>query len=34
MAVATSAYFSVCPISGGFYLGLVFDPDDGGDTVL
>jgi hypothetical protein len=34
MTVATSAYFIMCPTSGGFYLGLVFDPDDGGDMVL
>lgn len=34
MAVVSSAYFSLCPISGGFFLGILFDPDDGGDMVL
>jgi hypothetical protein len=34
MTVASSAYFSLGPISAGFSFGLLFDPEDGGDMDL
>jgi hypothetical protein len=32
--VASSAHFILCSICSGFFLGLLFDPEDGGDMVL
>jgi hypothetical protein len=32
--VASSANFGLYPVSGGFFLGLLFVHEDGGDMVL
>jgi hypothetical protein len=34
MKVASSAHFNLCPVSGGFFLGLLLDSEDGGDMVF